>query len=94
MTMCNMDNVGFIKMDIEGGEMIVIPAMSEFLKLNKPVLYLSLHFCFLQLHHIQSILDILFDIYDNCYFFDDDANKTNISKETILGYKVSSVVFI
>ena len=28
MTMCNMDNVSFIKMDIEGGEMIVIPAMT------------------------------------------------------------------
>ena len=94
MTMCNMDSVGFIKMDIEGGEMVVIPAMTEFLKINKPILYLSLHFCFLKLNHIQSILDILFDIYDNCCFFDDEGNKTNISKETILAYKVSSVVFI
>ena len=89
-----MDNVGFINRVNEGGEMVVIPAMTDFLKINKPILYLSLHFCFLKLHHIQSILHILFNIYDNCFFFDDEGNKTNVSKETILTYKVSSVVFI
>ena len=89
----NVDNIGFIKMDIEGGEMVVIPAMTEFLKINKPVLYISLHFCFLQFHHIQTILDILFNIYDNCYFFDDEGNKTHITNEIILGNKVTSVVF-
>jgi len=93
MSICDMDNVGFIKMDIEGGEMVVIPAMTEFLKLNKPVLYISLHFCFLQLHHIQCILDILFNIYENCYSFDDEGNKTRITKEFILEYEVTTIVF-
>jgi len=38
ITDCN-----FIKMDIEGGEFDALPSMSEFLKKEKPTLYLSLH---------------------------------------------------
>lgn len=36
-------NVNFIKMDIEAGEYLVIPAMRDFLECQRPTLYLSLH---------------------------------------------------
>lgn len=36
-------NPNFIKMDIEGGEMMVLPAAQDYLREFKPTLYLSLH---------------------------------------------------
>ncbi|MCP1093484.1 FkbM family methyltransferase [Bacillaceae bacterium OS4b] len=46
----NIKNVNFIKMDIEGGEYSLIPVLHEFLKSQKPTLYLSLHPGFLNEH--------------------------------------------
>lgn len=46
----HIENVNFIKMDIEGGEYSLIPFLHEFLKLQKPTLYLSLHPGFLNEH--------------------------------------------
>jgi len=89
----NPEIISFIKMDIEGGEMIVIPGISHILSKYKPVLYLSLHYCFLQIHHIKDILDLLFDIYENCYLFNDEGTKYNINKETIMENRITSVVF-
>lgn len=39
----NLKDLNFIKMDIEAGEYFLIPALKEFLKKNRPTLYLSLH---------------------------------------------------
>jgi FkbM family methyltransferase len=39
----NISDCNFIKMDIEGGEAIVLPASINFFKSVKPTLYLSLH---------------------------------------------------
>lgn len=36
----------FVKMDIEGGEFIVLPGMLEYLRNHRPTLHLSLHPCF------------------------------------------------
>jgi len=38
-----IEDVNFVKMDIEGGESIVLPSMIDYLKLFKPTLYLSVH---------------------------------------------------
>ncbi len=35
--------IGLIKMDIEGGELLVIPEMLEYLEANRPPLYVSFH---------------------------------------------------
>jgi FkbM family methyltransferase len=42
----NQNNIGLIKMDIEGGEKIVIPAIEKFLKRCKPNFFISLHYVF------------------------------------------------
>jgi FkbM family methyltransferase len=42
ITHCN-----FIKMDVEGGEFLVLPGMLGYLRENRPTLLLSLHPCFL-----------------------------------------------
>lgn len=89
----DMENLKLIKMDIEGGEMIVIPGMKDILSRYKPVLYLSIHFCFLKIEHIKNILDILFNIYDICYLFYDDGSKIRINKDQIIREKITTVVF-
>lgn len=89
----NPSNIGFIKMDIEGGELIVVPAIQHILKQSKPIFYISLHFCFLKMEHIITILDILFDIYDDCYYFNNDGSKYRIEKSLIIADKITSIVF-
>lgn len=40
---CGLDDCGFIKMDIEGGEYSVVPAARAYLRRARPTLLLSLH---------------------------------------------------
>jgi FkbM family methyltransferase len=44
VTECN-----FIKMDIEGGEYLILPTMVEYLRAHRPTLHLSLHPCYLKI---------------------------------------------
>lgn len=44
-----IDDCNFIKMDIEGGEYLVLPTMLEYLRTQRPTLHLSLHPCYLKL---------------------------------------------
>jgi len=84
------DNIGLIKMDIEGSEYYVVPAMKSFLEKYKIPFYISLHWCFLKEEHVMEIIDILFDIYgDNCYL--NDIKK--IPKEEIFNHKLTTLVF-
>jgi len=63
ITDCN-----FIKMDIEGGEIKVLPSMKKYLEENKPTLFLSLHPFWFQNKEAdcKSIIDIL-SIYPQIY---------------------------
>jgi len=64
----DLDNVRFIKIDIEGGEKIVIPSMKDFLQNNKgAILFLSLHGIFLTLDEVHNIIRIIFEIYPYVY---------------------------
>lgn len=38
-----LDNIGLIKIDIEGGEEILIPSMNDYIRENKPAMYVSFH---------------------------------------------------
>jgi FkbM family methyltransferase len=82
-----------IKMDIEGGEIIVVPALKDFLIKYKPVLYISLHYDYLKYSDIQLIIDILFDIYEKCYYFAWSGVKILTKKDEILNKRLSSIVF-
>jgi len=79
----NPDDISLIKMDIEGGEKIVIPALIPFLKKHKPAFYLSLHRCYLRPSEVEELIDIMFSIYDKCYMFDNYGNKKMIDKSYI-----------
>ncbi|TCP70105.1 FkbM family methyltransferase [Baia soyae] len=43
MNKYNINDLNFIKMDVEGSEYFLVPAMEEFLESEKPTLYLSFH---------------------------------------------------
>jgi len=56
----NPGKIDFIKMDIEGGEFIVIPGMIKFLENFKPYLHLSLHLAYLPEHERKEKLKSIF----------------------------------
>ncbi len=85
----DVNNIGLVKIDIEGGEYFVIPAMEDFLRKCKPVLYISLHWVFLKKEQIISILNILFDIYNSCYNID----KFKVDTNDVINKKLQSLVF-
>jgi FkbM family methyltransferase len=53
----------FVKMDIEGGEWVVLPAMAEWLGRHRPSLHLSLHWKTLSAEEAIATLDTLYAIY-------------------------------
>lgn len=63
VTDCN-----FIKMDIEGGEFVVLPTMFDYLKTNKPTLLLEIHPMFFDnpIQKLDGIRNVL-NIYDHVY---------------------------
>jgi len=89
----NPDHISLIKMDIEGGEKIVVPALINFLKKHKPNFYISLHRCFLRASEIENIIDILFGIYDKCYVFSNSGEKKLVDKEFIQNKGINCLVF-
>jgi len=78
----NITDCDFIKMDIEGGETVVLPAMKQYLEKNKPVLFISLHPLFFQhpAEDMKKIIDVLM-IYKNVY---DAAGKKIVLDDFLL----------
>lgn len=65
----NFDSVDFIKIDIEGGEFDLIPAMKTFIVTYRPIILLSLHVPYIpeaeRLDSLKKIIEIL-SIYEKC----------------------------
>lgn len=88
----NPKTIALIKMDIEGGEYIVLPAMKDFLQTYTPNFYLSLHFVYLLDFQVNEILAILFEIYNSCYTIM-DGKEIEITKAEITQKKIEHLVF-
>ena len=86
------NTIALLKMDIEGGEYIVLPAMKDFLQTYKPNFYLSLHFVYLLDFQINEILDILFEIYNKCYTIMEEK-EIEITRIEITQEKIEHLVF-
>lgn len=56
-------DVNFIKMDIEGGEIYLLPALRPFLLQQKPVLFISVHWLFLHKDDVQDLMQQLLLIF-------------------------------
>ena len=76
----NIKDCNFIKMDIEGGEIILLPSMKDYLQKNKPTLYISLHPNWFRNIEKDSrmIIDIL-TTYNHLYF----DNGKSIQKDDL-----------
>jgi FkbM family methyltransferase len=66
----SIKDCNFIKMDIEGGEFLVLPTMQEFLEKEKPTIHLSLHTPLIKnpqvlLKKIYKIISKYDFVYDN-----------------------------
>ena len=84
----NIDDCNFIKMDIEGGESIVLPTMKDYLEKNKPVLFLSMHPIFFNdpIKDTKKIIEVL-KIYK--FIYTDSGEKLEfdelLSKKRLRG---------
>lgn len=89
----NLKNVSLVKIDIEGGEKIIIPHINKFLSMYLPVVYLELHHMYLRKSEIEMILDRLLNIYKKCYFFNSKGKKFEINKDLIVSENISHIIF-
>ena len=68
--MSKVGKIDLLKIDIEGGEFMLLPSMRDYLALHKPTVYLSTHSPFVETgqrrEKMQGIVEIM-GIYDNCY---------------------------
>jgi FkbM family methyltransferase len=86
-------DISLIKMDIEGGEIIVVPFIIDFLRKYKPSFYISLHRMFVPDKDIDEIVEQLFTIYTKCFVFDRSGNKIEVTKQEVLNRKIPAIVF-
>ena len=84
---------GFIKMDIEGGETLVLPTMKDFLATQTPALYLSLHQKLFRdrAADLKRIADVL-RIYPYIYRSDGLALDAANLETYLLGLKKTEVL--
>lgn len=80
----NPGKIDFMKMDIEGGEVELIPSMLEYLKTEKPILHLSTHGLYLNEISKREELEILFSsirFYKTC--LDENLKKVKIDNKLL-----------
>lgn len=95
----NIEKIDFIKMDIEGGEYLILPAMKKYINQHKPTLLISLHPGFLRIkmsnilfkainifnRYIDHLkLIFLFKSYKYCF---DIENQKKISLFQLLSFR-------
>ena len=90
----NIFDIKLIKIDIEGGEFFLIPQMANFLKYIKPVLYISIHWCFLNEQDVDLVINTLFEIYCNCYACENKRNFKLINLEDIKNRRITDLLFL
>lgn len=79
--MINLGDVGFIKMDIEGGEFRLLPTMADYLRRVRPAMYLSLHGKYLPAGERKEAMDKVIEvmaIYGKC--LDENMNVVAVER--------------
>ena len=75
--MNKIPNCNFIKMDVEGSEILILPEACDFLSSFDHTLYLSLHTTFFKNNEaMKPIIDCLGHVYKDLYL--DDGTKINM----------------
>lgn len=78
-----------VKVDVEGGEKVVVPALADFLRRRLPTLLLSLHWVYLTRAEIARVVGVVDGIYGAIHLPD---CRTAVSTEEILDRRVRQIV--
>lgn len=62
-----LDKTGFVKIDTEGYEKVIVPALKDFFKETKAAAYVSLHPVFIGHSDVQGVVDVLKDTFPYLY---------------------------
>lgn len=65
-----LESTGFIKLDTEGYEKVLVPALRSFVMAKKPVMYVSLHPMYISHAEVQTVVDMLQDTFPYLYEVD------------------------
>mmetsp|Transcript_72824 Transcript_72824/g.115263 ORF Transcript_72824/g.115263 Transcript_72824/m.115263 type:complete len:274 (+) Transcript_72824:100-921(+) len=65
-----LEHTSFVKIDTEGYERKIVPALEAFFKEKKPIAYVSLHPMFISNTQVQSVVDKLTSIFPYLYEVD------------------------
>ena len=84
-----VDDCGLLKIDIEGGEKYVLPALLPWLTTVRPTVYLSLHWKFLTLAEIEEVVGLVSALYPILY---NPVTWLPVSATDILGKQLDSFV--
>jgi len=64
------ERIDFMKIDIEGGEFVLLPTIKDYLALRKPIVYLSTHAPYLdgnrRREEMQRVIQVM-EIYGQCF---------------------------
>jgi len=88
----NPSEISICKMDIEGGEKIVVPAIINFLSEYNIPLYISLHWGILEEADIEKILTLLFSAFDQCRYSREIGGAIQIDE--IMRRQAADLVFV
>lgn len=76
-----------MKMDIEGGEKYLLPHIAQFLRQNRIPLLISLHWCWLKVDDVVSVIDTIFATFDHIYVRDKTVWKKIANTETAITHR-------
>lgn len=62
-----LEGIGFVKIDTEGYERVLVPALKAFFLEKRPVVYVSLHSMFISHDQVQSVVDTLKQTFPYLY---------------------------
>jgi len=65
-----LEKTGFVKIDTEGFERVIVPALEQFFKEKKPVAFISLHQQFVGREAVKAVVDKLAEIFP--YLYEED----------------------
>lgn len=93
-----IDNVDFIKIDIEGGEVFIFDGMDQVMKQDKLIIYIELHFEFMQdpYSQVKHIIDTLTsNNFIVTYLIDKNNNIHDINRmEDIFNHVEKGIVYL
>mmetsp|Transcript_148528 Transcript_148528/g.475469 ORF Transcript_148528/g.475469 Transcript_148528/m.475469 type:complete len:150 (-) Transcript_148528:573-1022(-) len=79
-----LEGVGFVKIDTEGYERVIVPALRDFFIEKRPVALVSLHPMFISHSDVQGVVDVLKSTFP--YLYEVDMRTPFLTNRTAYTY--------